>query len=159
MRAHPVLLAALILGSATLGAAEKLPARLAGKWIAKIEVDEAKVKALFQEQGLPAEAGTQALKAVKQQLSGLQVTIVVNADGTTNGVVAGLPGQQPKEEKSDWSVVEEKGKILKIKSTDSDGETTTLTLEFLTDDKFRLSVPELEQAPVRKPVFIRQKKE
>lgn len=146
------LLAVLVLAIPLTASAQSAKEKLVGTWVAELELDEAKLQ---KQTGLGDAEFKQILEAIKPQFADFTITFTINADGTSEAHVKGAG--QDKKEKGKWEVVEEKGKTVKIKGTDDEGKEEVLTIEFDGNDKFSMVSPDLDKAPIKKPVFKRKK--
>lgn len=128
--------------------------KLIGKWEAKLEVDVEKLKKLLADQGTPPELVDQILPTVQEQLGNASVMMHFKEGGEMEFASKGIPGQE-QTQKGEWEVVKEDGNKLEVKTTDGEGNVETNNIEFDGDDKFTLTTKELDEAPIKPPVFKR----
>ena len=126
---------------------ESLADGLAGKWRAKFEIDEEKLK----------KEGGEAAALYKGLFEKMSLTIEFKADGhyavNMEGMAAELGGA--KTQKGKWKVLKEDGKKLDLEFFDNE---KPHKMEFTFDgpDRFTLK-PEEELGPLKPPVFNRVK--
>jgi uncharacterized lipoprotein NlpE involved in copper resistance len=139
-------------------AAQTAKSKLVGTWIAALEPDEVRLTKMFQDSGLNAEQIAAALALVRTQFSGTEIKLTFNADGTSSMAMKGLTPEEQKDA-GKWEVTEEAGNKVKLKSTDAKSNVEMLELEFSGNDAFTLTVKKLSEAPIKRPVFKREKKQ
>lgn len=131
--------------------------KIIGKWEAKLEVDEDKLKKLLADQGTPPELVDMILPMVVAQLGNASIIMEFKEDNSMEFTAKGIPGQEESKE-GKWEIVKEDGDKLTIKST-QEGEEEVQEITFDGDDKFTLTAEGLEEAPIKPPVFKRVKDE
>lgn len=153
-------LAVCFLAIATLPSlvqAQDAAKKLVGKWEAKLEVDEEKLKKVLTDSGLPVEQLDMILPQVKAQFANAKITMEFMAEGKAKFKTEGIP-QASEEQDGKWEILKEDGDSVVIKTLDKGGKAEESTIKFDGNDKFTLSAKGLEEAPVKPPVFKRVKK-
>ena len=133
--------------------------KLLGKWEAKIEVDEAKLKQMLSDNGAPPDLLDQVLAQAKAQIGNAVLGLEFKEENKLVFSSRGIPAQEGTREGS-WEVLkEEDGKIILKSKGPEDADEEEMTITFDGDDKFTMTNEKLKDAPIKAPVFKRVKKE
>lgn len=137
----------------------------AGTWNVRLKVDEKKAVQYFKNFGLQEDQIPQAVERVKGLLSQSEITITINADGSSKSqsVNVGPNGKRMEHTSTEkWKVVEIEDRLATVELTETKKmRKRVIAVRFLSDDAFELiDDPDLKKVPIVKtPVFRRVKEE
>ncbi len=136
--------------------AETAKEKLIGTWVAKVQVDEAKLKDMLGDMDLDQKQFDAILEQVKSKYEKITISLTFNADGTTTAHIGGV-GEHGKGPGGRWEIVEEKGQTVTVKSSSKGKKEVTMTLKFDDDGRFAVEDDLLGKAPIKELIFARKK--